>query len=947
VPGRLRGTVSHLVTRLDHDRRRRLKFVLITVFALTACFDPKLSDNPICGPGEDNCPTDRKCLGGRCVTAGCGELPDREPCFQGGIADGICLEHACVPRGCGDGIPDETNGEVCDDGNRTPGDGCSALCDSVETCGNGVVDFSVGEQCDPGDPSSATQCNSTGTLACQIPRCGDGVVDAQNGENCDLGAANSMAVDAACRPNCQPRRCSDGVQDTGEACDDSNLLSGDGCSGDCLSRETCGNEYVDITHGEQCDSGVPGLSGDGCSSTCTAEFASWTDVSPRAIAQRFGAAVEYDRARHQLVLFGGTSTDGTLADTWVLDQDIWTQQFPTHSPPPHRFHSLVFDPVRNVVVLFGGRDQNDVLGDTWTFDGQDWTEVSSPAAPVARQGHAIAFDPISARIVLFGGFGGAALGDLTDTWTFDGSTWTPTITAHSPPSAGAGDFTFDPVTGHMLLFRGTGNNATDTWVFDGTDWAPIPTSAGPPAGGDRLLRFDSSLNRVVLVALDQIWGFASGQWSPIVTSIAPPDGPGRFGHALAFDPDANRVVMFGGVANGLRNDTWSLRNAQWSELVAFSTPPARRGHAVAFDSARSRVFVFGGFSTEGSATLLGDTWLFDTASWRENVTSPAPPARFDARVVFDEQRSRMVLFGGSALSSAFRDTWSFDGARWSQLFPQNAPSARSRHAMTWDSATRFIVLFGGGVPGFGGNNETWRFDGTNWTRVFTADAPSPRLGAAMTFDELHQQIVLFGGFDPAVGKRLADTWIFRNNNWIQVPTSGGPSPREDHSMTFDSVSGRVVLFGGDEPGTALNDLWAFDGSTWIQLETAARPPGRTSTGFTFDRARDRLVLFGGISNVDLGDTWSFSPATFPARETCTTTFDGDHDGLLGCEDPDCAGFCTPSCSPHTDRYDHRPISASHPAPPACDLSAGQFCGDLICQPPRETAARCPIDCPPI
>lgn len=46
-------------------------------------------------------------------------------------------------------------------------------------------------------------------------------------------------------------RCGDGVRDPGEACDDGNIIGGDGCSADCHSTEICGNGIVDP--GEECD----------------------------------------------------------------------------------------------------------------------------------------------------------------------------------------------------------------------------------------------------------------------------------------------------------------------------------------------------------------------------------------------------------------------------------------------------------------------------------------------------------------------------------------------------------------------------------------------------------------------------------------------------------------------------------------------------------------------
>ena len=40
-----------------------------------------------------------------------------------------------------------------------------------------------------------------------------------------------------------------------ELCDDGNTISGDGCSANCKSDETCGNGMVDAITGEQCDDG--------------------------------------------------------------------------------------------------------------------------------------------------------------------------------------------------------------------------------------------------------------------------------------------------------------------------------------------------------------------------------------------------------------------------------------------------------------------------------------------------------------------------------------------------------------------------------------------------------------------------------------------------------------------------------------------------------------------
>jgi cysteine-rich repeat protein len=123
-------------------------------------------------------------------------------------------QDACIdPGGCGDGVI--TGDEVCDDGNVTSGDGCSADCLSNETCGNRIIDSSVGEMCDDGNLAD-----------------GDG-----------------------CSSSCIQEACGNGIRDPGEVCDDGNRAPDDGCSADCMSTEICGNGITEndgVLH-EQCD----------------------------------------------------------------------------------------------------------------------------------------------------------------------------------------------------------------------------------------------------------------------------------------------------------------------------------------------------------------------------------------------------------------------------------------------------------------------------------------------------------------------------------------------------------------------------------------------------------------------------------------------------------------------------------------------------------------------
>ncbi|AKT39081.1 uncharacterized protein CMC5_032280 [Chondromyces crocatus] len=62
--------------------------------------------------------------------------------------------------------------------------------------------------------------------------------------------------------------CGNGVLEPFEACDDGNLIDGDGCQSDCSDVALCGNGIVNP--GETCDDGNTS-SGDGCSATCAVE----------------------------------------------------------------------------------------------------------------------------------------------------------------------------------------------------------------------------------------------------------------------------------------------------------------------------------------------------------------------------------------------------------------------------------------------------------------------------------------------------------------------------------------------------------------------------------------------------------------------------------------------------------------------------------------------------
>jgi cysteine-rich repeat protein len=101
--------------------------------------------------------------------------------------------------------------------------------------------------------------------------CGDGVLSPRC-ERCDDGPANSDTAPDACRTDCLPAHCGDGVTDAGEECDDGNPDLCDGCSPDCRIEPAivCGDGAQSRVCGEQCDD-TNGALLDGCTASCQLE----------------------------------------------------------------------------------------------------------------------------------------------------------------------------------------------------------------------------------------------------------------------------------------------------------------------------------------------------------------------------------------------------------------------------------------------------------------------------------------------------------------------------------------------------------------------------------------------------------------------------------------------------------------------------------------------------
>lgn len=816
---------------------------------------------------------------------------------------------------------------------------------------------------------------------CLTPDEANACVDKADLDPCSFDGLESGLCAAGA---CIATGCGNGVLDggdSGEVCDDGNVDSDDGCSFDCSSTEICGNGIVDARQGEACDDG-DSLSHDGCGS-CQPESPAWerADQGPDGAAQptqRMWHAMAYDAARGQVVMFGGQPGNSLFGnDTWLWNGTTWISSEPAARKPYVRYgHAMTYDSKRRRVILFGGigRDGGS-FNDTWEWNGTTWTEVSpSTGNPPPRVHHSLAYDAARDRVVLFGGVG-TSDGYASDTWEWDGTAWTEVTPSGTPPVGRTNAaMAYDPVRGRTVLFGGRRPSMSvndtffnDTWEWDGGTWTNVTPASNPAGRSDHALAFDPTTKRVVLYG-----GFftANGnptqfkdvhEWNGSTWSAAPEAAETRFGHAMVFDVATQQLVVFGGAevtgTGGLRAETWARSpiDRTWSDVTATVTAPeSRQEIAMAYDSARGRMVVFGG---SGFSGVIGDTWEWGDGRWSSVHAGGggAPVARESAALAYHADSATTVLFGGRNGATQYNDTWQWDGASWSNVTPTTSnPVVRHDHAMAYDSARGRLVLFGGLSAGVD-QADTWEWNGTAWSNVTPASGnPPARYAHGLAYDASRRRVVLFGGRQGVT--RLNDTWEWDGSTWTMITPQSTliPLARDSLMLAYDAARGRVVLYGGSR-GPNADDTWDWDGALWRNIPVDARPQARTGSGFAYDTRRSELVLFGGQTGFLASDTWTLRYDNALQYDGCYFGIDGDDDGLVGCDDHDCYGICSPTCNPslmtcaasgpRCGDGECQDVESKRICPDDCDGAPPAICGDFVCEMP-ETSATCPGDCAP-
>jgi hypothetical protein len=194
------------------------------------------------------------------------------------------------------------------------------------------------------------------------------------------------------------------------------------------------------------------------------------------------------------------------------------------------------------------------------------------------------------------------------------------------------------------------------------------------------------------------------------------------------------------------------------------------------------------------------------------------------------------------------ETWVYQNGTWTQEHPATSPAPRTGAALVYDAASGQLLLFGGsskiGTEG-GYFGDTWVWTGTTWLQLHPATSPPARHNADMIYDAADQDVVLFGGYD---GQYLGDTWTWNGSAWTQLSTTASPGQvQAGWQMADDPATSQMLLFGGhrQRKGTNSGATWVWTGITWTELKPAASPFGRSYGSLTYDSATQQIILFGG------------------------------------------------------------------------------------------------------
>src|SRR5260370_7256559 len=166
--------------------------------------------------------------------------------------------------------------------------------------------------------------------------------------------------------------------------------------------------------------------------------------------------------------------------------------------------------------------------------------------------------------------------------------------------------------------------------------------------------------------------------------------PPRHSHSAVWDPVSAQMIIFGGLqtfTNTDLNDVWlgktgtNLNDSFIALAPTGTSPQGRYGHIATYDPNSNRMTIFGG-GLGLPAPCANDVWILDAANARNGTpnwiaitpSGTAPVARIYSGGVYDPSTNSLIVLGGSDCAGGFfNDVWGLSNANGEVGTPARTP----------------------------------------------------------------------------------------------------------------------------------------------------------------------------------------------------------------------------------------------------------------------------------
>ena len=294
-------------------------------------------------------------------------------------------------------------------------------------------------------------------------------------------------------------------------------------------------------------------------------------------------------------------------------------------------------------------------GAVWTWDGAGYTRAAVGGPGPSSNKADMAYDRSGGLIVLWDhgcaglvmGFQGGCVAQVSQTWTWDGRSWTAHSLKSAPKEAGPGAMVYDSRLGQVVYTNGVGS----VWTWTGSDWKSIDVHGGPRVARRDLAApvatfaagYDESRDLLVFALSTSTWTWDASMWKEVTGGIDA--GDARPDAHLVYDRGNSQLVYVGS------RFTWTWDGSGWQK----HGQPAIASGTLGYDAARRTVMLVQQDSSACDQTACRTTILtWDGKVWAPVSTDRVPLLPLTRSGVslppmaFDEARGVMVLFASAS-----------------------------------------------------------------------------------------------------------------------------------------------------------------------------------------------------------------------------------------------------------------------------------------------------------